>query len=161
MKKLFLSLLVVVVAGCSSSTDPTDATTPPTKEGACNGLTNVGERVTITNADTTPPLATGGTITDGTYVLTKATVHTGAGGEVGATSETREMTVRVAGGKAESVFDGVNRSATIETNGTTLHTSGTCPSSSEEHQPFSATPTTFSIHSSRAKGTLVLDFVKR
>lgn len=159
MKKLFLSIvLFVTLTGCASSTE---TAAPAAKEGTCNDLSNGAEAVTIMNADSTPPPATGGTIAEGTYVLAKATVHNGPGGATGPTAETRQMTVRFAGDKAESVFDGVNRSATVTVRGNSVHTSTTCPSTSEEDQDFSATASTFSVHTRRNKGTLVLDFVKR
>lgn len=48
MSKLFLSLvLVVTLAACVSSADP--STAPATKDGTCNGLSNVADPATASS----------------------------------------------------------------------------------------------------------------
>src|SRR5262249_52661948 len=53
--------------------------------GGCNALVNVGAPVSGTLVAAAPPTANGGSVADGTYVLTKYQVYTGAGGPTGPT----------------------------------------------------------------------------
>jgi hypothetical protein len=60
---------------------------------ACNALVDVGTIVTTTCTTGTVPIGAGGTIVDGTYVLTAQTQYNGfsCSGQLGAYSETMEI----------------------------------------------------------------------
>src|SRR5262245_27990911 len=68
----------------------------------CNALVNVAPQVTLVAEASDPPTALGGAIADGTYVLTSATVYTGAAGASGPTLQKIQMTIAVAGTHLES-----------------------------------------------------------
>lgn len=56
-------------------------------EGGCVSLQNCGMKVNVTRVAQTPPVAGGGTVVPGTYVMTNLTIYTGAGGATGATGQ--------------------------------------------------------------------------
>lgn len=144
-------------AGTAAQDAGEDATTDSGKT-PCNSLANVGSEVAEEASPTAPPEATGGTLMDGTYVLTSAILYTGAGGANGPTGAKRRMTIRLTGTAGESVFDGLGRNATFVPNGTKLVITNTCPSNEVAETPFSATSTSLTIHVEKTSGTLVQVF---
>jgi hypothetical protein len=114
---------------------------------ACNALSNVGSSVTPTCMTGTIPRGTGGTIVDGTYVLTAQTYYNSA------TCSTIPVggTIELAGGCLQLVigvpFSGTG-SFTYTVQGADITMTETCvnPSGATADTPtttFTATPTTF------------------
>jgi hypothetical protein len=62
--------------GLYSPSPSPEASVCGTPGGSCNKLVQLGGPVTPTCSEATPPALTGGTIVDGTYVMTSATVYT-------------------------------------------------------------------------------------
>jgi len=95
----------------------------------CNTLVNSASTITITQLAADPPAFEGGTPAAGTYVLTRETVYTGAGGASGATSRTDRTTIQITGNTIQVAKDS---SPTTETymlvpSGTTYAAEGLCP----------------------------------
>jgi hypothetical protein len=84
--------------------------------GACSDLQLTGSPVTDVGRDGTPPSATGGSVTDGTYVLTSNEVYPPGSAIV---PRQRRMTLGIAGTRLEVV------SQDSDTPGVTLNASGT------------------------------------
>jgi hypothetical protein len=72
-----------------------------TDDGGCNTLANCGSKVYTVDVAQNGPAGIGGTVLDGTYVLTDHRVFTGSGGQSGATqsyiSETMTLTTVATG----------------------------------------------------------------
>lgn len=129
--------------------------------GACHDLVNVGTNVVFTAEASPPPTPLGGTIVDGTYVLTTATLYTGTGGASGPTGDTRSMTMRITGARGDSIFDGVARTAQFAVSGTTMTSTSVCPESGGTRTDgYDATPTTFAVHLGGSQGVLVQSFTR-
>ncbi len=127
-----------------------DSSSPDTA-GACNAIDNVADVVTTTRVAEAYPKLAGGTIADGTYVVTAVTEYTGAGGATGPRAgDTMKQTLRLAGGKFEiaRIQDGgaEKRSAgTFTTAGSTFTMTGTCPTTGALPIEFEATGTTVKL----------------
>jgi hypothetical protein len=128
---------------------------------ACNDLANIAVPVEVHAVAAPPPAPEGGTLVDGTYVVTASTLYTGEGGASGATGDEVRMTVRIRGAQADSVFDGVNRSAVLTVDGTRVHSASTCPSKASDAVGFTSTGEGFALFLTRSEGTLVQTFSKR
>lgn len=118
----------------------------------CNTLDNVGDTVTTTRVAEALPTLTGGTLAEGTYVVTAVTEYTGTGGASGTVAgDTMKQTMRLAAGKFEIVrmqkTNPEKRSAgDYKTSGTTFTMTGTCPSASGDVPVnYEATGTTLKI----------------
>lgn len=160
---LYSSLLSLSLLACGG-TDPTttSASASPSEPAACNALANVAEIITVDAVAAEPPLPTGGKVEDGMYVATKAVVYTGAAGRSGPTSQTLRLTTRITGTAAESILDGVARSSTLTTSGTTLTTTSTCPEQSVVQYGYSATATSLVVFIPSGAGkTLVHTFTRQ
>lgn len=143
-----------VPAGTTDPSTPSDPNAPP--EGVCSTLENVAKTVEMLEEAAEPPAPVGGTPVDGTYVVTRAVIYTGAGGSSGPSGRNIQMTVRITGNVAESNFDNVPRRAKIEVDGTNLRTTAICPSSkATDDAPFSVTPNGISLYLHDSKGTRV------
>lgn len=59
----------------------------PLVEGGCASVPSCGKKVNVTRVAQTPPVAAGGTVVPGTYVMTDLTIFTGTGGATGATGQ--------------------------------------------------------------------------
>lgn len=154
------ALLALVLAGCaaetSTTTDPAGAPGAPGEPNEpCTTLENVATPVPIVEEAADPPGPTGGAIADGTYVVTRAVRYTKPGGTAGPTTKSVQMTVRIHGQDADSVFDGVGRRARIVVDGAVLRTTSVCPTSAISDAAFSATDTTLSLYLNDSKGTRV------
>jgi hypothetical protein len=123
----------------------------------CNALENVATDVPVVAQPATAPPPEGGALASGTYVLTSAVEYTGPGGMSGATSKSMRMTIRIHanGSDAETVFEGVNRTATLTTSGTTLRAATICPGTSTDENGYTATPTTLTVYIQRTSSVLV------
>ena len=118
-----------------------------TPAAGCNSLSQLGAPVTPTCDPGSAPAAAGGTIVDGTYVLTASRFY-GA-----CSTEPLAETLVVAQGTVQSVATGADASAIrasvsyqLAANGTTLAETQTCPARVQTTIRFSATPTTLTIY---------------
>ncbi|HEY8087251.1 MAG TPA: hypothetical protein VIF09_05390 [Polyangiaceae bacterium] len=153
---LLLSLLALLPAACSSASSgpPADAGSEkaaPSEAGAdaapaCNTLANVATTVTTAQIAADPPALQGGTIADGTYVLTSVAIDTGPAGPAGA-SGTDRVTIEVAGSTIQEVSDGppVTRTVTLTTSGSQFTATDTCPDTTVVQGTYSATATTLVV----------------
>jgi hypothetical protein len=131
---------------------------------ACSGLTlDNATVVTTQEVAEAAPLPLGGTITDGTYVLTKDTVYTGPGGTTGSTGVQQQAIQRFAGSAIEVVVS--------QPPNPTEALSGTYATASVTNDAGTSTPTRISFlftcpagaptstFSYTATGTTLLEFV--
>ncbi len=112
----------------------------------CNTLSNVASTVSFEQVAQDPPQPQGGTIADGTYTLTAATIYTGPGGPTGASGSSK-VTVQISGTTIQVVTDGSppTKTVTLATSGSTLTASDTCPDTSVTHGSYTATAATLLI----------------
>ena len=170
---VFLLVPVVLVACSSSSSDPTPAsgdaavaetgaadtstvdggggadTSMPTDSGGCQKVANGGGVVPETAGVGAFPAAAGGAVVDGTYYLTKHEVYPPSSPD----ANTRRRTFVFAGGtfaahdndpgQSEKEFSG-----TFTTSGSKLPLSVKCPMTATAVLDFTATPTTYTQHTS-------------
>jgi hypothetical protein len=91
-----------------------------TDGGACNQIANVGSQVTPTCASGTPPTMTGGSIEDGTYVMTAVMDYGCAdGGEPVAPPQAQTWVV--SGGCLQGVETVTGESASMSPDGSTMY----------------------------------------
>jgi hypothetical protein len=114
----------------------------PGCDAPCNQLDLPSAAATIESGSGSPPAATGGSITDGSYVLTSVLDYNPNDGLVG---ESTLSLMVVAGGIIQSIsldFKGSleRTSASYRTSGTTITQTGTCGFSQQVTQGYSATP---------------------
>jgi hypothetical protein len=140
-----LSLFSILLACSSTQTPPTDA---GSDEAApeCNALA-IPASITITAKSGTPPAPAGGTIADGTYVLTEMDDYNSGDAFVGA--PTAGILV-VSGATLELARVGakgdVSRyGATFTTSSTTIVETGTCGLAAPVSEGFTATPTSITF----------------
>jgi hypothetical protein len=148
---LLAALAFATAAGCGSITTAPDGSSDgaadgPADSGApCNAVEQLGAQVAASCTDGGAPEVTGGTIADGTYVLTSATYYGTC-----VTSVLAETVVVTGGSTIDSVVTFSN--GTVERNNLTYSVAGTdlqqmhmCPLSDSTTTPFSATPSTLSV----------------
>ena len=145
--------------GCTLSTAPgsgedgaAGCAAPVSDDGsaACNCLRVSGPPVNIVAGSSSPGLPTGGTLLDGTYVLTRAQYYASGVG-VGSTIGTAQATVTIAGGSWQEAgvlngspippFD-----ATVATSGATLTLTRTCPDTAGVTWEFSSSGSTLTLY---------------
>lgn len=136
-------------AGAASAADP-----------ACTSLADIGSTIELSVEPIVAPAAMGGSIVDGTYVLTSGKVFTGPGGESG-TGDDRSMTLRVTGSVIEIARPEGGTKGTFTVAGTTLHMSETCPKSEVTDLGYTATPTSFEIFADDDDGIYYFSFERR
>jgi hypothetical protein len=129
--------------------------------GACSTLALAPPPVAIDLAREDPPPPAGGALRDGTYVTTRAVLYVGAATDVAAPTDPIAVTVRITGTFAETFVDGLARTASLATAGTTLTSTGICPGTKVEEVGYTATSDRLEIHVRRSKGTLVETFVRQ
>lgn len=159
----FAFLFAFGLAGCASETITTGGAPDPEQRDPnepCSTLTNVAQPVEIVNQAGDAPPATGGVIASGTYVVTSAVRYTGAAGQTGPSGQKVQMTVRITGQDAESIFDNVPRRATIHVDGVNLRTTARCPSSAVDDAPFSASGDSLTLYLNDSKGTRVYSLTR-
>lgn len=119
--------------------------------GACNALANVADTITTQQVAEALPTLKGGTVSEGTYVITAVTAYTGPGGATGPkTGTTMQQTMRLSAGGFEIVRiqnGGAEKrsSGTYTASGTTFTLGGTCPTASSVPVEYDATATTLRI----------------
>jgi hypothetical protein len=127
---------------------------------ACNSVALLGSAVGQTSGTGAAPTPQGGTLVDGTWVLTKSEVYSGT-----PDTSTSQITFTTAGGKAQVVVktatsvERVNYDMTV--NGTSLTAKETCPGSSEYSYGFTATATEFTEFIAAGNATQVNTYTKQ
>jgi hypothetical protein len=116
--------------------------------GGCSGLPDTASAVTEQYSATAPPNATGGSLLDGTYFLTGATLYTGPGGATGATGRTRKATLQLSRNAYlySSDDDGISyqQAGMVAPSGSALMGTVTCPAGAPApFTSFSVTSTGF------------------
>jgi len=159
MKKLWW-VMVVGLGACGGSSSTPDAATPdariidamPVDAGPCNTIANVASDVAEMAVADVAPTPGGGTIVDGTYVVTAATIYTGVGGQSGATGATYRSTSVDQAGQYTYLDDGTT--PPVVTAGQYVTTSATaditivqqCPPSGVlGFKKYTASPTEFTL----------------
>jgi len=126
----------------ADSGSPVDAAPESTvNDAGCVVINNGASVVMEQSVATAEPAATGGTIPDGTYFVTAATVYAGPGGMTGPTGTTYQFTTHISAntydaiesvtGGAASVFSG-----TFAINGTSAQILQTCPATDSGVSPY-------------------------
>ena len=130
---------------------------------ACNTLVNDGPTVSLMLSTATAPPATGGTVVDGTYVLSGATAYTNGG--VTAPPTSFRAVMQIAGNIMQQVgtFNGAEQryTSTFSTSGSNVTTMDTCPAPKTATHQFIATATNIHIIDSSAVGTVEQTYTKR
>jgi len=122
------------------------ADAPAEAATACNMLTNSATPITYSQVNQDPPTPQGGTIVDGTYAMTDASIYTGPNGPSGP-SGMSQTTIQISGNTIQVVSSGQppTRTVTLATSGTSLTATDTCPDAKVNHGSYTATPTTLLI----------------
>lgn len=126
-----------------------DATPDAPAEAAtvCNMLANSAQAITYSQVNQDPPTPQGGTMADGTYALTNATIYTGPNGPSGP-SGTSQTTIQITSGTIQIVESSQppTRTVTIATSGTSFTATDTCPDATKvTHGSYTATPASILI----------------
>lgn len=164
-----------LAAGCSDvggggsiDADVTDASIDarPIDAAACNAVVNQGTLLAIQQVAQAAPTPAGGTILDGTYVVTASTIYTGVGGLTGPNGSMVQATSVNSAGTYQYVDEGggtVNRSiGTFSTGATDITITQTCPDPTQlTFTRFDASATTLTIYDDRNVAAVVaLTFTK-
>jgi hypothetical protein len=131
--------------GGSSGQDAA-ADVPAEAATACNMLTNSASVITFSQVNQNPPTPQGGTIVDGTYAMTDASIYTGPNGPSGP-SGMSQTTIQITGSTIQVASNGqpTTRTVTLATSGTSLTATDTCPDSKVTQGSYTATSTTLLI----------------
>jgi hypothetical protein len=148
---------IVLSQACSSSD-----TAPPAP--ACNTLVNDGPTVSLTVVLTAAPPANGGTVVDGTYVLSKATLYTN-GVTVTPPPNAFSAVLQMAGHTMQQVgsINGAESryTSTFTVSGSNVTTEDTCPAPKSTTYQFTATATLLTISGASTVGTVEQTYMKR
>ncbi len=133
------------LAGCSSNGDGGGPDASAAADGGvCNGLSNDGPVVSKTGHPEAPPAMTGGTIADGTYILTATDQYNGHQG--GTTHQEKWV---FSGGSLQVVENDstnpgdVHLTATYTTSSNVFTLTATCPGAMTATMQYTATATQF------------------
>ncbi|MBI2395824.1 MAG: hypothetical protein HYV09_40035 [Deltaproteobacteria bacterium] len=131
--------------GVTDTGSAIDTATAGDAADACAPITNVGTVITKTTVSSAPPTMTGGTIVDGTYVLTNITKYNGVVGSI-----THKETMLFSGGNGQNVdsADGGPDKHTYfkyTTSGSELTMTVACGGAGSLKIKYTATPTTFTL----------------
>jgi len=96
-----------------------------------------------------PPPPSGGTASEGTYVLTGDKLFTGPDGQSGPTGVSHKGATRVTGNRVEIVQDSLKASGTFELAGTTMTVNATCPFEFTTNAGFTAEGNTIQTYSTK------------
>lgn len=142
----------------ADSGSPVDAATESASvdDAGCVVIDNAAAVVMEQSVATAEPAATGGTIPDGTYFVTAATIYAGPGGATGPTGTTYQFTSHVSGmtyDAIESITGGKASvsSGTLVTSGTNVTVQQTCPATDagpSTLNQFSSDGTTVTLYTS-------------
>lgn len=127
------------LSACSSSTTtvvadasvdaPLDAGKDTSTDGPplCNMVANTAPTIGQQYAAGEPPAPTGGTIIDGTYFVTAATIFTADAGVTGPTGALIRQTNVIAGKTFEIASGSLSQTGSFTTNGTAIEIKINCP----------------------------------
>lgn len=153
---LFIGALAAGPFGCSSDSSGSQSI------GACNTLVDDAPTISLMLAAGSAPTPAGGTVVDGTYVFTAATLYTTVS-SVPPTSFSAVL--QIAGTTMQQVgtINGAEQryTSTIDVNGTSVTTSDTCPMPNVATHQFTATATELRIYDASALGTVEQMYMKR
>lgn len=130
--------LALLLAACSPST----SSAPADGSSTCNAITNVAPIVGKTTHAGPPPAMTGGTVMDGTYVLTAMDKYNGTTG-----SNTHQETWIFSAGQVQivavdsSMSGEIRAAGTYATVGNGMTLNLTCPTSTSVMNPYTASAT--------------------
>lgn len=112
----------------------------------CNTLANTASPITYDQMNQDPPTPQGGTMVDGTYAMTAASIYTGPNGPSGP-SGMAQTTIQVSGTTIQIVEVGQppTRTVTLATSGTSFTATDTCPDAKVTQGSYTATPTSILI----------------
>jgi hypothetical protein len=122
--------------------------------GLCNNVPEIGYRVTQMNVPSAPPAATGGTIVDGTYILTSFSIFTGQGGSSAPTGHWEQQEIVLSGNgpvmQSANLTDSyptwLHENFSFAPAGTNINVAQTCPTAGPPTAyPYSASPTFLQI----------------
>jgi hypothetical protein len=125
-----------------------DAAADASAEAAtvCNMLANSAAPITYSQVNQNPPTPQGGTMVDGTYAMTDASIYTGPNGPSGP-SGMSQTTIQVTGSTIQIASSGqpTTRTVTLSTIGTRFTATDTCPDTKVTQGSYTATATTILI----------------
>jgi len=174
-------------SGTAPSSDAAKESGPACTSGAdggCNSLLNCGNKIFVQQNSNTSPTAAGGTVLDGTYVLTDYTVFTGLGGASGQltdffietmqlTTETSDASVGEGGATQQMRWNDItttNTTTNLTSSGTAYFQTGTTTMTIAKSCPSSTTPfssgytvsgTQLLLYAAETSGTAQLTFTKQ
>lgn len=123
----------------------------------CNTLVDDAPVVTPTAIADSPAAPAGGTIADGTYVLSVLTLHTGPGGSTQTTGGQASAVFQIQGMTMQQVGTAGGEekryTSTFVTSGSTVTMTDSCPMPKTESHSFTATATEFHIFDMLPTGT--------
>lgn len=136
----------------------------------CNDVEQQGKEVDLEGSHEAAPLPTGGTIVDGTYVLTSSVLHTSDRSHGSKLVGMGRITMRVNGSTSQLVrngADGRERRTTVNRvssgNTTTLHTTCASPAKGKESTSvtnYTATANTLQFITPGPAGTVVATYTR-
>jgi len=156
-------------------------------DGGCNALVNCAPHVDVNEVAQNPPAATGGTVPDGTYLLTGYQIFTGPSGSTGqnvawfsetmtfATSAANDAGASDGGGEGGASQDMVwediiqtnaNPTATsvsgvAQFSGTNVEITHTCPNSNLFDGTYTVSSTQLILYATASTGTAQLTYTKQ
>jgi hypothetical protein len=165
-------------SGAGDTSAPSEDASAPSEGGAdvgvdahgdappeCNKLANLGSPVPGNLVANAAPAPTGGTLVDGTYVLTKYQVYTGPGGQSGPSGQSLASTLALAGSTYEAVSStggsDTRVNGTFTTSGTSYTATVTCPGGPTTALGYTFDGTTFVQLGNVGVNTLELTYTKR
>ena len=168
-RRLVAAAITLGIAGCSSGSSNSSNTSSSSSRSdgstACNDLVDDAAAVEGTKVAANPPVATGGSIADGTYVLTALTEFTGPGGATGGTGVTASVVLAIAGTTMQEVGrtngQDTRYTTTITTSGATMSTMDTCPAPMTDGNLYTATPTELRIYDSSSEVPVEQTYTRR
>ena len=145
-RSISVLLFVLLAAGCGGSTTPLDMSADM-MPGPCNELALPTATITIQQGTGNPPSPLGGSVVDGTYVLTQSTDYSVGDALVGQPTAGQMI---IAGGTIQSVLkDAKGGMVTVDASftimGTSLQQTGTCGFAGSFSQGFTATGTMLTL----------------
>jgi hypothetical protein len=154
--------LTLVVAVLSLASYACSSDSPPAGAPACNTLLNDGPTVTLRGSSAMAPVPAGGTVVDGVYELTAATLY----GVVDVPLRTISAVFAISGTTMQQVgtIDGEEKryTSTFGTKGTLITTIDSCPSGTTPSvHSFTATATELRVYDATVSESFEQTYTKR
>jgi hypothetical protein len=153
-----VGVVLVFCAACGGGSAPEvdaavapDTFVPPPDAAPCNTIADVATDVAEVGVAEAAPGASGGTIVDGTYVVTASVIYTGVGGQAGTDGNVIHATSVNTAGQYQYVDTGTNAALTsgrFQTSGTsTITVLQDCPTQTViNFGTYTASPTEFTLY---------------